>query len=169
MFSRATRAFSVNIISKPWLWACFELSVSELVGSLENMEHLWNSNWQKQTEVVEEEPFALLLVLHANLMLTMCLETGDPWWKEKNWGNIAYYLSFWHCIQGDSGGNVNVLGDDSISHCDKKSSYRHVSNSELDTEVELFDSTNAKALWLVIKKDNFSLIAAYTPTPWSNK
>ena len=68
--------------------------MSELVGSLENMEHLWNSNWQKQTEVFKEDAFPVLLVLHANLMLTTCLETGDPWCKEKKWGNVAYYLSF---------------------------------------------------------------------------
>jgi hypothetical protein len=68
--------------------------VSELVGSMESMEHLWNSNWQEQTEMVEEEPFPVLIILHANFMLMMCLETGNPWCKEKNWGNIAYCLSF---------------------------------------------------------------------------
>jgi hypothetical protein len=33
-------------------------------------------------------------------------------------------------IQGDIGGKVNILGDDTIGHCEKKSSYEHVSNSE---------------------------------------
>jgi hypothetical protein len=33
------------------------------------------------------------------------------------------------CIQGDSGGKANILGDDIIGHCEKKSSYEHVSNS----------------------------------------
>jgi len=33
-------------------------------------------------------------------------------------------------IQGDSGGNVNILVCESIGHCDKQSSYKHVSNSE---------------------------------------
>ena len=31
-------------------------------------------------------------------------------------------------IQGDSGGEVNILGGD-IGYCEKKSSYEHVSNS----------------------------------------
>jgi hypothetical protein len=33
-------------------------------------------------------------------------------------------------IQGDSGGKVNILGGNSIGHCEKKSSYEHVPNSE---------------------------------------
>jgi hypothetical protein len=33
-------------------------------------------------------------------------------------------------IQGDSGGKINILGGDEIGHCEKKSSYEHVSNSE---------------------------------------
>jgi hypothetical protein len=33
-------------------------------------------------------------------------------------------------IQGDSGGKVNILGGDSIGHCEEKSSYEHVPNSE---------------------------------------
>jgi hypothetical protein len=32
-------------------------------------------------------------------------------------------------IQGDSGGKVNVLGGDTISHCEKKSSHEYVSDS----------------------------------------
>jgi hypothetical protein len=32
--------------------------------------------------------------------------------------------------QADSGGKVNIFEDYSISHCEKKSSYEHVSNSE---------------------------------------
>jgi hypothetical protein len=31
-------------------------------------------------------------------------------------------------IQGDSGGKVNILGGDSIGHCEKKSSYGHASD-----------------------------------------
>jgi hypothetical protein len=37
---------------------------------------------------------------------------------------------FLSCIQGDSGGKIQVLGGDSIGHCEKKSSYEHVSNCE---------------------------------------
>jgi hypothetical protein len=41
----------------------------------------------------------------------------------------------WHAImlviQGDLGGKVNNLGGDSIGHCQYKSSYEYVSNSEL--------------------------------------
>jgi hypothetical protein len=33
-------------------------------------------------------------------------------------------------IQGDSWGKVSILGDDSIGHWEKKSSYEHVSDSE---------------------------------------
>jgi hypothetical protein len=33
-------------------------------------------------------------------------------------------------IQGDSGGKVNILGGDSIGHCEEKSSYEHVYISE---------------------------------------
>jgi hypothetical protein len=33
-------------------------------------------------------------------------------------------------MQGDSGENVNILGGDSVSHCEKKGSYEHAFNSE---------------------------------------
>jgi hypothetical protein len=33
-------------------------------------------------------------------------------------------------IQDDSKGKVNILGGDSVSHCEKKSLYEHVSNSD---------------------------------------
>jgi hypothetical protein len=33
-------------------------------------------------------------------------------------------------IQGDSGGNVNVLGSDNIGYCEKKRSFSHMSNCE---------------------------------------
>jgi hypothetical protein len=33
-------------------------------------------------------------------------------------------------IQGDSGGKLNILGGDSIGHCEKHSSYEHVSDSK---------------------------------------
>ena len=33
-------------------------------------------------------------------------------------------------IQDDSGGKVNILGGDSIGHCEKKSSCENISNSE---------------------------------------
>jgi len=46
-------------------------------------------------------------------------------------------------IQGDSKGNVNILGGDSVGQCEKKISYMHVSNSER-TERELFESANKK-------------------------
>jgi hypothetical protein len=32
--------------------------------------------------------------------------------------------------QADSGGKVNILGGDGIGHCEKESSYKHVSNPE---------------------------------------
>ena len=98
--------------SLPW-------AESELVGSVESMEHSWNCNCQEQTEVVEEELLPVLLIPNAYLLLMICLETGDPWCKEKNWANIAYCLYFWHCIQSDLGGNVNILGGYSIGHCEK--------------------------------------------------
>ena len=37
---------------------------------------------------------------------------------------------FFDTIQSDSGGKVNILGDDSIGHCETKSLYDQVSNSE---------------------------------------
>jgi len=33
-------------------------------------------------------------------------------------------------MQDVAGGKVNIFGGDSISHCEKKSSYKGVSNSE---------------------------------------
>jgi hypothetical protein len=33
-------------------------------------------------------------------------------------------------MQGDSGENVDILGGESIGHCEKKNSYQRVSNSE---------------------------------------
>jgi hypothetical protein len=33
-------------------------------------------------------------------------------------------------MQDDSGGNVSVFGVDSIGHCEKRNSYKHMSNSE---------------------------------------
>jgi hypothetical protein len=35
-----------------------------------------------------------------------------------------------YSIQGDSGGQVSILDSDNIGHCDNKSSYNHVDNSE---------------------------------------
>jgi hypothetical protein len=35
-----------------------------------------------------------------------------------------------YIIQGDAGGNVSILGGDTIGHCKKRSSYEDVSNSE---------------------------------------
>jgi hypothetical protein len=49
-------------------------------------------------------------------------------------GFCEKYCSRFHTIrisiQDDSKGKVNILGGDSIGHCEKKSSYGHVSNSE---------------------------------------
>jgi len=36
-------------------------------------------------------------------------------------------------MQSDSGGNLNILGGDSIGHLEEKSSYEHVSNSHLSS------------------------------------
>jgi hypothetical protein len=33
-------------------------------------------------------------------------------------------------IQGDSGGKVNIFGDDSVGHCEEKCSYQREYNSE---------------------------------------
>jgi hypothetical protein len=33
-------------------------------------------------------------------------------------------------IQGDPAGKVSILGGDGIGHCEKKSSYEYVSNSD---------------------------------------
>jgi hypothetical protein len=45
--------------------------------------------------------------------------------------NIQTAVHVKFLLQGDSGGKVNILGGDSIDHCEKKSLYGHVSNSEL--------------------------------------
>ena len=37
---------------------------------------------------------------------------------------------FFDTIQGDLGGMVNILGGDNIDHCERKSLYEHVCNSE---------------------------------------
>ena len=37
---------------------------------------------------------------------------------------------FFDTLQGDSGGNVNILGGDGIFHFENKSLYEQVSNSE---------------------------------------
>jgi hypothetical protein len=34
------------------------------------------------------------------------------------------------CVQGFSRGKVNILGGDNIGHCEDKSSYKQVSNSD---------------------------------------
>jgi len=44
--------------------------------------------------MVEEEPFPVLLILHANLMLMICLDTGDPWCKEKKLDQHSLLLVF---------------------------------------------------------------------------
>jgi hypothetical protein len=43
---------------------------------------------------------------------------------------IHIRASMINTIQGDSEGKVNILGSDSIGHCEKKNSYENVSNSE---------------------------------------
>ena len=47
--------------------------------------------------------------------------------KSVNWVKV---VGTYDHKQGDSGGNVNVFGGDNISYCEKKSSYKHMSNSE---------------------------------------
>jgi hypothetical protein len=44
--------------------------------------------------------------------------------KPRKYGALALY------IQGDLGGKFNILGGDSSGHCEEKSLYEHVSNSE---------------------------------------
>jgi hypothetical protein len=46
---------------------------------------------------------------------------------KKKWGCVTLVIQF---IQSDSRGKVNILGGDSIGHCETKSFYGHVSNSE---------------------------------------
>ena len=57
-----------------------------------------------------------------------------------------------YLIQGDSGGKVNILGGDSIGHCEKIISYQQVSNSEWFTKTDFFESTNKNALQMIITK-----------------
>ena len=115
MFSRATRAFSVIIIPEPWLWAYLELRVSELVGSVEIMEHLWNGNRQEQTEAVKEQPLPVLLILHANLLL------NDMSWnwrcpvQEEKFGRRNWLLVFLTLYTGWFKRKGQYLG-----RCDKK-------------------------------------------------
>jgi hypothetical protein len=42
---------------------------------------------------------------------------------------VLYLLENSGGIRGGSGRNVNILGGDSFSHCEKESSYEYVSNS----------------------------------------
>jgi len=45
--------------------------------------------------------------------------------------SLHFPLEVTRNIQGDSGGKVNVLGSDTIGHCEKeKSTFDHVSHSE---------------------------------------
>jgi hypothetical protein len=41
-----------------------------------------------------------------------------------------FFTCVYIALQGDSGRKVNILGGDSIGHCEKKSLYGHVSISE---------------------------------------
>jgi len=42
----------------------------------------------------------------------------------------GFFLNDTAYIEGDSGGKVNIFGDDFIGHCKKNGSYEHMSNSE---------------------------------------
>jgi hypothetical protein len=64
-------------------------------------------------------------------------------------------------IQGDSGGKVSILGGDNVGHCDVTFIWTCV-KFWMVTEIELFESTNKKAMWMVMKKEkllqvNFNL------------
>ena len=47
-------------------------------------------------------------------------------------------------IQGDSGRKVNILGGDSIVHCEETIPFKHVSNSEWFKKTDFFESSNKK-------------------------
>jgi hypothetical protein len=55
-------------------------------------------------------------------------------WKTQtaNWVNCRIFSTLQQLviIQGDSGGNVDILGIDSMGHCEKKKIYEGVSNTE---------------------------------------
>jgi hypothetical protein len=55
-------------------------------------------------------------------------------------------------MQGDSGWKVTTLGSDSIGHCEKQ---KVLTNTWFwtVTEIQLFESTNTKPLWMVIKNE----------------
>ena len=48
---------------------------------------------------------------------------------------------FGKCLykEGDSGGKVNILGRDTVGHCETISSYEHLSNSEWLPRYSSFD------------------------------
>jgi len=73
-------------------------------------------------------------------------------WEER--GAERYKLRLNSLVEIDSLGKVNVLGDDSIGHCEKKNhtnifvilnAYRQ-RERERERERELFESTNKRAL-----------------------
>ena len=55
------------------------------------------------------------------------------------------YYGIYFCIQGDSGGKANILGNDSVDHCEKKV-HVNISLMRMATEIELFEFIDTKAL-----------------------
>ena len=56
-------------------------------------------------------------------------------------------------IQGDSVGNLNILGGDGISICEEKNLTWTVSTSEWCTDIQLLECTDTKAKWMEIKRE----------------
>jgi hypothetical protein len=60
-------------------------------------------------------------------------------------------------IQSDSGWKVNILWGDSIGHCEKKKVRTNMWSWTV-TEIQLFESTNTKPLWTVIKDEKLLIV-----------
>ena len=45
-------------------------------------------------------------------------------------------------MHSDSGGKVNILGSESIGHCKKRSSYEHVSTSDMHTRTANYNEVD---------------------------
>jgi len=52
------------------------------------------------------------------------------------------------CVQGEPGGNVNILGGDSVGHWEKRTSYEHVPNSEWSESSDLIQVIVCSAAWI---------------------
>jgi hypothetical protein len=55
------------------------------------------------------------------------------------------YYCMYLCIQSDSGGKANILGNDIVDHCEGKVRM-NISVMRMATKIELFESVDTKAL-----------------------